>query len=93
MSHIAVRHEQTGQEWACPARYLPHAITKGWRPTDQPEGHGDHGYSSETVPDLKAEIDRRNQDRDESEQLAKSGTKPDLVGALLADDARHPSTS
>jgi hypothetical protein len=49
-------------------------------------------YDSWKVPDLKAEIDRRNADRDPGGDtyLDGSGLKADLVAALDADDANQP---
>ena len=54
----------------------------------QPEGSdsGD-GYQSMRVAELRAEIDRRNEGRDEADLLSADGRKPDLVAALEADDA------
>lgn len=44
-------------------------------------------YNSWTVPDLKAEIERRNSEMsDEDEPLSTSGKKGDLVALLIADD-------
>jgi hypothetical protein len=88
--HIHVRHDATGNEWDCPATYLKTARTRGWIPTDQPEGHDDSGYSDLRVKDLRDEIDSRNQDRDESDQLLKTGSKAELVAVLIADDASRP---
>lgn len=42
-----------------------------------------------TIPDLKAEIARRNQGRDEADQIPTSGNKPDLIAAIAADDNRE----
>lgn len=39
-----------------------------------------------TVSELKDEIDRRNADRPEDEQLSKSGNKEDLLQVLRDDD-------
>lgn len=45
------------------------------------------GYSESTVKELRAEIDARNTDRDEDDQIVPDGkNKPDLVAALQADD-------
>lgn len=44
-------------------------------------------YSAQKVDDLKAEIARRNEGRDEGDQLPATGNKSDLVAALEADDA------
>lgn len=40
-----------------------------------------------TVDELKAEIDRRNEGREEDAKLSKDGKKADLVATLAADDA------
>lgn len=45
------------------------------------------GYSAQRVGDLKAEIERRNADRDPESQLSSEGNKADLVAVLEADDA------
>lgn len=42
-----------------------------------------------TIPELKAEIARRNEGRDEADQIPASGNKPDLIAALAADDNRE----
>lgn len=47
----------------------------------------DTGYSTQKVDDLRAEIDRRNQGRDEADALSTEGKKADLVAALEADDS------
>jgi hypothetical protein len=44
-------------------------------------------YDSLTVPDLRAEIDKRNADREDDAKLSTQGNKPDLVATLEADDA------
>lgn len=44
-------------------------------------------YNDWTVARLKEEINRRNEDRDEDDEIVPDGTnKPDLVAALEADD-------
>lgn len=58
----------------------------------EPEGgsaatDGAEGYSAMKVADLRAEIDRRNDGRDEADLLSTDGKKADLVAALEADDA------
>jgi hypothetical protein len=41
------------------------------------------------VADLKAEVERRNEGRDEADLIAPEGTKKaDLIAALEADDAK-----
>lgn len=47
-------------------------------------------YSTQTVAKLRAEIDRRNESRPESEQLSRAGTKAVLVERLTADDDPTP---
>lgn len=48
--------------------------------------NGDYEAKGVTRPDLEAEIDRRNAERGEDDQISKSGNKGDLVAALQADD-------
>lgn len=43
----------------------------------------------QTVAELKAEIARRNQGRDEADQIPATGNKPDLIAAIAADDNRE----
>ncbi|MDQ1127568.1 hypothetical protein QE428_002601 [Microbacterium sp. SORGH_AS 505] len=51
---------------------------------------GDESYKGVTVTDLKAEIDNRNKDREDAAKIAPAGTnRPDLVAALVADDAKR----
>lgn len=46
------------------------------------------GYAKLSKADLQAEIDRRNEEREDDEQIVRKGAnKPDLVAALEADDA------
>lgn len=45
------------------------------------------GYEAMTVPKLKAEIERRNEGRDEPRLVPTEGKKADLIAALEADDA------
>lgn len=54
--------------------------------TDAGDGTQPASYDDMKVADLKDEIDRRNTDRDAEVQLAKSGTKAELIAALEADD-------
>ena len=42
-----------------------------------------------TVAELKDEIARRNQGRDEDDQIPTQGNKPDLIAAIEADDNRE----
>jgi hypothetical protein len=46
----------------------------------------EEGYQSMKVAELQDEIDRRNETRDEDEQIPRSGTKQDLIDRLTADD-------
>ena len=48
--------------------------------------NGADGYSAMKVADLKAEIERRNEGRDEADRLPDDGRKADLIAALEADD-------
>lgn len=57
------------------------------------EPGADVSYDDQTVSELKAEVERRNADRDEEDQIAVEGTgsggnvtKPDLVAELEYDD-------
>lgn len=52
-------------------------------PAGEPAGPD---YSSMTVSDLRAEIDRRNEGRAEEDLIPADGLKADLVAALEADD-------
>lgn len=47
------------------------------------------GLDDLTVPELKDEIARRNQGRDEADQIPTQGNKPDLIAAIAADDNRE----
>lgn len=48
----------------------------------------DKGYASLKVADLKAEIEKRNDGREDDAKLSTEGNKGDLVAALEADDAK-----
>lgn len=55
-----------------------------------PEGYTAEDYESWTVPDLKAEVSQRNEDRNEDDQIKPdSNKKADLVAAIIADDEAH----
>lgn len=60
-----------------------------WRAHDgsSESGATGEGYDAMTVPKLKAEIERRNEGRDEADLLSVDGRKPDLIATLQADDA------
>lgn len=51
----------------------------------------DEPYKGVTVPDLKAEIDKRNEGRADGEKIAPAepGKRAELVAALVADDNRQ----
>ena len=61
-----------------------------WEAYDGSESsQGGEGYEAMKVAELRAEIERRNADRDEADQVPSDGKKADLVAALqLDDDAR-----
>lgn len=44
------------------------------------------GYGDLKVAELKAEIDRRNEGRDEADLLSTDGKKDDLIATLETDD-------
>ena len=47
------------------------------------------GLEDRTIAELKEEIARRNEGRDEADQISASGNKPDLIAAIAADDNRE----
>jgi hypothetical protein len=53
------------------------------------EGETVDGYEAMTVDELKAEINRRNEGREEADQLSTAGKKADLIATLEADDSRE----
>lgn len=54
------------------------------------DGGGDSVYADLKAADLKAEIERRNADRDDDAKITPAGKKnADLIAALEADDAAH----
>ena len=73
-------HREDGSD--DPGRTNPHHVAE----RGQPEADAT-GYQAHKVDELKAEIARRNADRDESDQLSADGKKADLVAVLEADDA------
>lgn len=50
-------------------------------------------YKGVTVPDLKSEIEKRNEGREDADKIspAEPGNRPELVAALVADDAKQQS--
>lgn len=57
----------------------------GW--SEQPPAEAGSKYDGAKVAELRAEIDRRNQGRDEASLIPTDGVRADLVAALVADDA------
>jgi hypothetical protein len=63
-------------------------LGSSWVPADGEKSPAPESrYEGQKVDDLKAEIERRNQGRDEADLLSADGKKADLVAALEADDA------
>lgn len=50
---------------------------------------GEGAYTGVAVKDLKSEIDKRNEGREDDKKIvpAEPGNRPEIVAALLADDA------
>lgn len=46
------------------------------------------GYEALKVDELKSEIDRRNEGREEADLIPSDGKKADLIAALEADDSK-----
>jgi hypothetical protein len=46
------------------------------------------GYDGMKVADLQAEIDKRNEGREEADLIPSDGKKADLIAALSADDTK-----
>ncbi|GAA5143310.1 hypothetical protein GCM10023340_08460 [Nocardioides marinquilinus] len=70
-------------------------LAAGYRPVEQSGGRGrrDKGgggdpspYAGLKVDELRAEIDKRNDGREDDALIPTDGNKPDLVAALEADD-------
>lgn len=57
-----------------------------WSPLGAPAASAS-GYGGQKVAELRAEIDRRNEDRDEDAKLSTEGNKAALIATLEADDA------
>lgn len=49
-------------------------------------------YESLKVPELRATIEKRNEDRDEADKLSTEGLKADLIAILTAADAEAAGT-
>ena len=58
---------------------------------DEAEDVDEGVYKGVKVPDLKAEIDKRNSDREDSAKIvpAEPGHRPQIVAALIADDNKQ----
>lgn len=57
------------------------------------DGSEPNSYAAMRVADLKAEIDKRNQDREEADLLPAEGKKADLIAVLEADDEDAESST
>ncbi len=55
-----------------------------WGDSEPDDGEGD--YSALKVGELRAEIDKRNEGRDDADLLSTEGKKADLIATLEADD-------
>ena len=59
-------------------------LADGWSATEAARAEG---YAAMKVADLKAEVERRNEGREDECRLPVDGKKADLIAALEADDA------
>lgn len=59
----------------------------GFEPLDETATE-ESGYEAMKVADLQAEIDRRNEGREEADLIPSDGKKADLIAALEADDTK-----
>ncbi len=79
--------------WAEKAITNPKVWVDGPKADKAPQGDGGAGdsvYADLKAADLKAEIERRNADRDDDAKITPAGKKnADLIAALEADDAAH----
>ncbi|WP_248240566.1 hypothetical protein [Microbacterium kunmingense] len=57
------------------------------------ESEEDEPYEGVKVADLKAAIEKRNESREDADKIsvAEPGNRPELVAALVADDAKQQS--
>lgn len=62
-------------------------------PDDEDDEDDDEPYEGVKVADLKAEIEKRNESREDADKItpAEPGNRPELVAALVADDAKQQS--
>jgi hypothetical protein len=61
------------------------ALGSEWEPLE--EASEPEGYAALKVADLKAEIQRRNEGRDDADLIPTKGKQAELVAYLEADDA------
>lgn len=63
------------------------ALKRAAVPANATPLEADVDWSTKTVDELRAEIEKRNADRDDDEiEVAPPGNKPELVAAIVADD-------
>lgn len=79
---VAVRNPDTGQVEVL----LPGTEAPDWAEIDNEAVFEPSGYLAMKVDDLKAEIVRRNEGRDDADKLSTEGKKAELIAALAADD-------
>lgn len=85
-ANVVVAHPKTGE----PTVLVADSELPSWATelvgehvlTDDEPG----GYGSMKVDELKAEIDSRNEGREEADLIPSDGRKADLIAALEADD-------
>lgn len=80
-----LQHAVSGVVVSCDEETAARLGTEWTQTGDAPSDSAD--YAALKVADLRAEIERRNEGRDEADQLSVEGKKADLVAALEADDA------
>lgn len=73
-----------------PEEKLERLLRMGFSPADESGATKPEGYAAMKVDELKAEIESRNENRDEDGLLSTEGKKADLVATLEADDASKP---
>lgn len=70
---------------------------KAWGEQPDADGGGEpsneKGYADMKAADLKAEIEKRNADREDDAKLSTKGNKATLVAALEADDSSDEDDS
>ena len=60
-------------------------MDSSWEAVDGDTRAAESAYSGQKVDDLKAEIERRNEGREEADLIPGDGKKADLIAALEAD--------